>query len=219
MTEMPPRIARLARDHRGFPVPWFVQWFDDSKPCEYGRGAPDFRIIDPDKFVQAVKQRRCWVCGDRLGQHLAFAIGPMCAVNRVTSEPPAHRDCALYSLAACPFLSRPRMRRNEKDMPVHVPAPGYHLEHNPGALCLWTTHDYKPFRADGGEPGVLLQIGKPERVEWFCEGRTATREEVQAAIDKGLPSLRALAMQDGHEAVKAMEMQLAAALRYLPPPG
>lgn len=111
--QIPDRIKRLPVDHRDFPVPWFVQWFDDGKPSDFGIGTADFRVIDARKIGVAIRERRCWVCGDRLGVHLAFLIGPMCAVNRVISEPPSHRECAEFSAQTCPFLSRPRMRRNE----------------------------------------------------------------------------------------------------------
>lgn len=204
------RLRALAQDHRGFPVPWFVQWFDEKgQPAIYGRGTPDFRVIDTPKFTKAIKQRLCWVCGQPLGRHLAFLIGPMCAINRITSEPPAHRDCALFSARHCPFLSRPRMRRNEKELPEHVPAAGIHIEHNPGAICLWMTQSFKVFsvKASGrASPGRLIEIGNPEGVEWFAEGRLATRQEVEAAIAKGLPLLQAQAAKDrgGPEALAKM---------------
>ena len=51
---MPLRMQRLARDARGFPVPWFVQWFNAGEPCEYGYGTPDFRVADIRKLGQAV---------------------------------------------------------------------------------------------------------------------------------------------------------------------
>lgn len=214
---MPPRIAKLAVSPAGFPVPWFVQWFDEDKqPCLYGRGTPDFRVLDRMKFRAAINQRRCWVCGEPLGQYLIFLIGPMCAVNRVTSEPPSHRDCALYSAAACPFLSRPRARRNEKDLPEHSEAPGFHLDHNPGAMVLWTTRSYKPFDAQLGGAGVLINVGPPEKAEWFAEGRPATKVEVLAAMGKGLPELRRVAEQESPDAVAELERMVVAALQLLP---
>src|SRR5215831_10331151 len=132
---LPRRIAKLPVDHRGFPVPWFVAFID---------GKPDFRMIDTPKLAIAVKQRRCWTCGEPLGVHLAFLIGPMCAVNRVISEPPSHRDCAIFSATACPFLSQSRMRRNEKNLPDdRMEAAGIGLSRNAGAVCIWTTRNYK----------------------------------------------------------------------------
>ena len=102
---MPPRIRRLPVSPAGFPVPWFIQWFDGGKPCAPGDGVPDFRVFDAGKLRLAIKARRCWVCGGQLGVHLAFVIGPMCSINRVISEPPSHRECAVFSATACPFLS------------------------------------------------------------------------------------------------------------------
>lgn len=215
--EIPPRMRHLERDHRGFIVPWFVQWLDDNdRPLPAGQGRPDFRVMDRRKWVKAIQHRLCWVCGGPVGVHLAFLIGPMCAINRVTSEPPSHRECALYSTAVCPFLSRPRMRRNEKDVPEHKEIAGFHLEHNPGAMALWTTRSFRVFNADQGGQGQLITIGDPEKIEWFAEGRRATKDEVRAAIDKGLPSLRKLAEEEGPDAIADLEQQLKRALPLLP---
>ncbi len=39
-------------------------------------------------------------------------------------------------------------------------------------------------------------MGEPESVEWYAEGRAATRAEVMASIESGLPNLEALARQE-----------------------
>jgi hypothetical protein len=222
---LPDRMQRLARDHRGFPVPWFVQWLDpDGKPALYGAvgAAPDFRIMDSTKLVRAVRERRCWVCGETLGRNMAFTIGPMCVVNRTTAEPPSHLECAEFSAKGCPFLTRPKMRRNEKDMPEHKPMAGFGLKRNPGATCIWVTREYSPFRvragAQGGGDGVLFRIGEPVSVHWYAEGRQATREEVMASIESGMPALLDVAHKD-HEpsvAVQALHKQYDAAMPLLP---
>src|SRR5262245_3833667 len=101
--DMPGRIRWLPIDARGFPVPWFVAWFKDGEQVEPGVGLPDFRVADANKMRSALKLRLCWVCGKRLGRHLAFTIGPMCAINRTMSEPPSHYECARFAAQACPF--------------------------------------------------------------------------------------------------------------------
>jgi hypothetical protein len=136
----------------------------------------------------------------------------MCSVNRVNSEPPSHRDCAMYAMRACPFLSQPRMRRNEKDLPGGTIA-GIHLAHNPGAMLVWTTHDYKPFRA--GE-GVLFKLGEPVELAWYAEGRKATRAEVLAAFDRGLGKLRGIAAQEGKAAMRELQKNIDLAMKYVP---
>src|SRR4051812_961023 len=105
---MPDRIRRLRINDKGFPVPWFVADVD---------GVPDLRVVDARKIKVAWKERRCWVCGDKLGSTVAFALGPMCAVNRTVSEPPSHRACIEFSVRACPFLANPRTRRHEAGLP------------------------------------------------------------------------------------------------------
>jgi hypothetical protein len=48
--DVPPAVARLPQD-RGYPVPWFVQWFTDvDEPSEFGEGRPDFRVMDGRKL-------------------------------------------------------------------------------------------------------------------------------------------------------------------------
>jgi len=185
-------------------VPWFVAWFD---------GKPDFRVVDHVKLVRAVKERRCMICGGVLGRYLAFAIGPMCAINRVSSEPPSHTDCATFAAKVCPFLANPSKPRRETDLPENDGMAGEGLKRNPGVVLVWVTKHYAPFRAPGGA-GVLFQIGPAEEWFWFAQGREATRAEVQASIDSGLPILKEAAKVDGAEA--ALELAAASALRYLP---
>lgn len=202
---IPSRIAALPRDQRGYPVPWFVAWVD---------GKPDFRVIAAGKIARAIKDRRCWVCGEQTGRFLAFTIGPMCAINRVSSEPPSHQECAEFSARACPFLSNPAAPRRETLLPAdRKDAAGYGIKRNPGVALVWTTQSYKVFPAPGG---VLIEVGPPNSVKWFCEGREATRAEVEASIESGLPLLRAPAEQEGKEAVAELERRYAAAMALLP---
>jgi hypothetical protein len=201
---LPPRIAALPVDRRGYPVPWFVAWID---------GEPEFRVADGDKKIIAINERRCWVCGQRLGSFLAFTVGPMCAVNRISSEPPAHRECAEFSAVACPFLSRPHMRRREAGMPDQADdAPGLSIKRNPGVALVWIT---KSFRIRPVDKSFLCVMGEPREVLCFAEGRRATPDEIRASVDSGLPLLRAAAEQDGMLAISALEKQTAVARKLL----
>jgi len=200
-----PRIAALPIDERGYPVPFFVAWVD---------GKPDHRIADPAKKALALRRHLCWVCGQLLGVHLAFAIGPMCTVNRLTSEPPAHRECAEWSVCACPFLSRPKAHRRETGLPDDVQDPGgIMLDRNPGVTAIWMTRRFEPFKADGG---VLFRLDAPSEVSWYTEGRPATREEVLEALYRGLPALEEMAVAQGVEARAQLNKAVAAAQRWVP---
>lgn len=203
---MPRRVATLPRDHRGFPVPWFVAWVN---------GEPDFRCVAEGRIAQALESRVCWVCGQPLGRHMTFVTGPLCAVNGTAAEPPSHHDCGLFSARACPFLTKPRMRRNDKDLELDAPHPaGPMLERNPGVTLLWTTRDYRAVMRNGG---VLFRVGAPERVEWMAEGRPATRAEVMQSLQGGLVHLRQMARAESAAAAATLARLEAAALSLLPP--
>ena len=212
----PIRIARLPKDERGYPVPWFVAWFKDGREVmrEYTPNAkPDFRVLASGKREYAVKKRLCWVCGEPLGVHQVFAIGPMCAVNRTTMEPPSHRACVEYSAQACPFLTVPARRRNEaglEDIP-HAVA-GEMIARNPGAIALWES-SYRPFNAGNG---WLIHLSEPTRVDWWARGRQATREEIEESIATGYPELMAKARLDEPESIAELERLRADAMRFLP---
>jgi hypothetical protein len=216
LPDMPPRIARLARDERGYPVPWFVQWMKDEAPATRNApgAAPDFRYADQAFRSAAFKHGFCWVCGQRLGVHKVYVIGPMCVINRVTMEPACHRGCAEFTARACPFLTRPRQKRNEKGLPEDAGAPGVMIKRNPGCVCLYETPLAKPFNAGGG--GWLIRLDAPVRVDWWAEGREATRAEVMASIESGYPILMAEAEKDGEEAIQELIQMAARAMKLLP---
>ena len=157
LQNLPPRIANLRVDSRGFPVPWFVHWNRD--------GTPDFRIIGEGKFAEAVRMRRCWVCGGRLGKWLAFVIGPMCVLNRISGEPPCHKDCAIFAAKTCPFLTNPGMRRNavramEGERVMHPD----HIDRNPGVTAIWITQSYAVLPTGAH---YVIEIGEHEEILWF----------------------------------------------------
>jgi hypothetical protein len=203
---VPSRMKRLPVDHRGYPVPWFVA----RTGAEW-----DFRVADGRKAVLARKFGFCWVCGEKVGQYKTFVIGPMCAVNRTTAEPPCHAECAEFSALACPFLTLPQAKRNEKNLPEKSRAPaGQMIKRNPGVTCLWTTLSYHLLVLEDG--GVLYRLSAPTRVEWYAEKQPATREQVLTAIDSGMPLLRAEAERDGPRAVDDLLAAYQRAAELLP---
>lgn len=185
--DLPAHMRGLATDKRGFPVPWFVPWID---------GQPVFPAMDPEKRNRAARQRLCWVCGGPLRRVSVFVIGPMCIVNRISSEPPSHPACARFSARHCPFLSNPRMGRVGTEYKGHEltrDTAGFMIERNPGVTALWQTLDKRLVRLPDGKGDWLFSIGSLHYLEWFCQGRPATRGEVLRSIEGGLPTLRALA--------------------------
>lgn len=200
--DMPSRIRKLRRDPVGRPIPWFV--FGD-----------DFRIADVTKMARAHKLKLCWVCGTPLGANLSFVLGPMCAVNRVSSEPPSHHDCAAYSATHCPFLINPQKGRRDGNLPEGHEVPGgIMITRNPGVTLVWNCRGYNLERVDNG---VLFRVGEPSQpLEWYAEGRTATYAEIMHAIETGLPALMGAAAEDGPDGVRALNRDLAVALSLVP---
>lgn len=208
-TTLPPIPDRMRHlpVHRGYPVPFFVAKVN---------GEFDFRVMHPRAWSACVRGGLCWLCGQVLGAFKAFVSGPMCAVNRTSAEPPSHRECAEFAVKACPFLVNPEARRRDYGkVPGTVEAPGCPITRNPGVSLIWITKSFKVFGDDAGRP--LIRFGDPVEISWWREGRSATRAEVQASIDSGLPALRKLAEEGGPKDVAAMEEQVARIQPLLPP--
>lgn len=182
---LPSRMLNLPLDGRGYPVPWFVDWID---------GKPEFRAMDGGKWIRAIRYHLCWVCGGVMGKFKTFVAGPMCGINRTSSEPPNHLECAQWSARNCPFLNNPEMTRREKGGIEHMDLKsvgGFGITRNPGVTMLWTCKDFMVWTPPSG--GRLIQMGEAEHVEWYKCGKLATREDVLASIDSGYPALVAVA--------------------------
>ncbi|MCE9605057.1 MAG: hypothetical protein K8U03_09180 [Planctomycetia bacterium] len=200
-------MRKLPRDERGYPIPWFVAWVD---------GKPEFRAAEAGKFKRARKEHLCWVCGERVTHNPTFVIGPMCAVNRTTAEPPCHYACAKFSAIACPFLTKPRAQRREANLPPGTCA-GEPILRNPGCCCLWvcrSNHEAYSLFGDG-RGGMLFRLPDPLRAEYFAEARAATRAEVLASMESGLPILQAMARTQAG-AMAELDRLYEAAKAFLP---
>jgi hypothetical protein len=108
---MPPRIAVLPRDVRGYPIT-FVTLVTDS--------GPDFTTLDGRKISEVVKLDLCGLCGGPRGAYMAFVGGPKSIEGHQFFDPPMHRDCALYATQVCPFIVIPTARYSKPDDDVTV---------------------------------------------------------------------------------------------------
>ncbi len=123
---MPPRIAALPKDKRGFPVPWISDWEDGAVDAEgrawtiteghpiYGTytsacthtdgvGEPNLGALCAPRQIQGMIQRLCDVCGVKVGK-TAFFMGNESLVETGYYELPLHLECALYAGQVCPGL-------------------------------------------------------------------------------------------------------------------
>jgi hypothetical protein len=109
---MPPRIARLERDARGYPIPWNALRGVDN--------APIFTVNDDRKHLYALRAALCPICGEKLGKWKWFVGGPRSAFdpNGWYFDLPGHYECEQFALATCPYLAMPRYLKR-----VDVPDP------------------------------------------------------------------------------------------------
>jgi hypothetical protein len=181
-------------------VPWFVAWKD---------GEPDFRLIEPAKFIEAIRSRKCWICGQPLQEVVTFVAVPMAGFMRVTPEPPAHAECASFSARACPHLALPQAQRREIEGATF---PGNHDKSNQGMVMLWATKKYKPVQLDNGTYAVLMS--EAIKVKWFVQARPASRDEVLAALEPIAVHMRRLAVVDNLTA--QLEANIARLMKWVP---
>jgi hypothetical protein len=191
---LPARMRDLPVD-RGYPVPWFVEWIDGP----FESKVPEFRATSGRKIALAHRNSLCWTCGTKLGAHKCFVIGPMCGINRISSEPPSHLECVQWSARNCPFLSRPHMVRREDELTESMKGngSGIMIPRNPGVTLLWVTRAY--IIVNDGKGGGLFQVGDPEEVFWYSQGKPATRGQVLESVETGLPLLLGMLAMEKEE--------------------
>ncbi len=191
----PERIARLPKDERDRPVPWFLMRFDDGRPVDY-------RFVDGDKIATAVDEGRCWVCGERFqrgngARCRTFIVGPTAVFNRTTGEPPMHRTCALYALRVCPFLANPNKARRTSNVPEDAWMPGEPILDNPGVAVAWMCRRFDVEALPSG--GQLFRLPYPSALHVYAEGLPALRTQLDAAMAIAEARVRADAEHRGLE--------------------
>lgn len=170
----PSRMAHRPHDKHHRPVPWFVALVD---------GVHDFRVMRPGAIGEAQARHLCWVCGVpfQRQEDRAFVIDPWFAAHRVSVEPPSHRECAIYSATACPFLATPGMTRRARNIPAAAALPAGTTSGNPGVAIVWVA-GYRAWRPAIHRGRTVFDIGDPKEVLWFACGREATRGEALASV-------------------------------------
>jgi hypothetical protein len=215
---MPRSMERLKRDSAGRPIPYFVS---------YVKGKPDFRVMDMEHYHEAIRRRLCWVCGQTMpGSQLrhgkvevlgmtshTFVAGPMCLVNMVSAEPPSHPHCAMWSARACPFLVNPEKVRREGGLPAEQVGivGGKAIMRNPKVTGLFSV---RRWWVEPVHNGQVIRFDRISAAQWLCEGRTATRAEVDESIESGLVIVREAAEAEGAGA--HLDAAIARAQEWLP---
>lgn len=154
---MPPAVARLDKDRRGYPIPASVQFVN---------GVPDFAAVDPQKWLRLYKIRGCGICGQAMHGRVFFVGGPLCETNRLFYDHPMHEDCAKYALMVCPFLAIPKMayRKHVGDAVSILKSVS---TNKPDLFMLGKTKGYTLMQ-NGSE--ILMHAQPWESIEWWQNG-------------------------------------------------
>jgi hypothetical protein len=105
------------------------------------------------------------------------------------------------------------MIRRENDLPDGYKEPaGIGLKRNPGVTLLWTTYSFSINRV---ENGVLFQLGEPNRVVCYREGRLATKNEIRDSVESGIPIIESYAIEDGGNSMVELKGKIKDAYRLL----
>ena len=159
--EMPENIAGMQKDERGYPIPHTVHWID---------GKPDFRVIDPDKWIEAARECLCGICGKKIESKIAFVGGPRSIENRLFVDLGMHKECAEYALQVCPFMAAPKFGYLEckglKKGELAVISAASNTR--PTKFGLGLTSGYGVGRLVSGD--IVIQATPFESVEWWVNG-------------------------------------------------
>jgi hypothetical protein len=98
---IPPRMAHLPKDSRGYPIPHTVV-------IRHGR--PHFTVNEEHLRQQCIAEDRCPICAGKLFRLRWSVGGPLSAFHDHGAylDPPMHEECVHYALQVCPYLAAPR---------------------------------------------------------------------------------------------------------------
>lgn len=183
LTPIPQRMWGLRRDRRGYPIPWNVVAGKD--------GTPIFTVNDQGRHLQALREGRCPICGDKIPFHVKkwFVGGPRSAFDPrgCYIDLPGHYECISYSLQVCPYLSAPRyLGRVDVPNPENLPVPAViDLTQDPNRPPLFVIQASRKVQILPG-PDLLYPYVKPSGdllgLEYWMHGKKLTPEAGEAIV-------------------------------------
>lgn len=185
--EVPRRMRTLAKDARGYPVPFLVM-VDKS-------GTPQFTINDHAKVHDCISKHLCAICGKRFDRNammhreMWFVGGSRCFLHERGAflDPPLHLECAEYALRVCPFLAASRYMRRvdaKKLDPNNLPdgmaivQEGFAMPRLPEIFGLGMTHRYRVI-SQGSSPVFVVDDWR--YLEWWRAGEPVNAPETGVA--------------------------------------
>ncbi len=159
---IPKRLQHLKTDERGYPIPFFIAYID---------GKADFRLADERKQLLCIKEDLCWICGKKLLKHVYFFItGPLGLKNKTVTDCGMHRECAEFSLQACPHMFYENAERREKGAVYEdaLTKTKSYLQPKPEELYLIFSDKQESFPVNTTPEHIVHMIKfRPQRIEKF----------------------------------------------------
>lgn len=202
---LPVRLAKLAVAENGYPIPYFVGKKD---------GKIDFRVVDQDKILQCIRFSKCWICGEPLGKFKSFVGGPISTLTALSYEPPCHVECATFAVKACPHIINTMHSLRPVEESPAIAVNKNVMTHHPDVYAVYTTDSYT---VDPNQGHLSFNIGHPLSIEWWYKGGLATREQVDAAIEKAVVKMcEGMSSSQSTQVQRSISMAVARLNRFLP---
>lgn len=132
--DIPTSLSHLPLDERGYPIPYFVSRY---------KGKIDFRMLNTHKQEEMIEKKICSICGKKLYKdYFYFISGPIGLKNQVCSDPAMHRECAEFSLKACPHMYFEKATRRDAGIDDDLVQP-WHVLTKPQQLFLVKSSKFK----------------------------------------------------------------------------
>lgn len=153
---IPPELAHLELDERGYPIPYFVGKID---------GKYNFRYQDRKKRDACIRFRWCPICAKRLDTDFSYVItGPHGLKNKVVSDAPMHLLCAEFSMQACPHIHFEKAER-KAELKVDYIAPD-----KPSSLFLIKIDSWRPTQQ-------VIRFNPVVTIEYVYEGNVLVKKD------------------------------------------
>jgi hypothetical protein len=183
---MPPAIAALPRDERGYPIPAFVATLAD--------GTRDLRVASGAYKVRVAREKICWICARPLTPRVAFITGPLGMQNRHAGDGPMHVTCAKYAIQVCPHLNSEHSQIREANRPPGERTGVNAIDDKPPVIGMAVTTKWgsEIYRAKGD---IVFNWRSP-KVYWFHNGREISPRARLSLIEPYIKRLKEKAASD-----------------------
>ncbi|GLH30150.1 hypothetical protein WSS15_28000 [Acetobacter pasteurianus] len=176
---IPSRMLNLRRLNSGLPIPKFATWEGDK---------PNLTVMNRDFFGTALRNKLCWICGQKMGRFASFVGGPKSTASKCFVEPPMHRDCAEFAMQVCPYLVTGNNERKNKLTPLEEKqhrSAGTDPD-NPIIFGMSISNDWHFI---SGENCFFLK--NVAEVIWWKHGKLASSKEAEKAVLEGEQAVQA----------------------------